>query len=127
MLLSNGASWFVTSSNRMAGNTRFTDTTGVYQIDMAVDTYLISSNGGAVTAQLPPANAARGDRPHRSRSRKRTDRATHVTVTVQGSAPGPDNYELQPLTAQYARRSPSSSNGSANGTIVSANTLDPKA
>lgn len=98
VLLSNGASWFVTSSNRMAGNTRFADTSGVYPIDMAVDTYLISSNAGAVTAQLPPANAAQAI--GRTVTIKKTDGSSNaVTVTVQGST-GPDNY-AQPLASQY--------------------------
>lgn len=53
-LISNGASWYIKSSNRMSGNTRFADVSGTYDIDMAVDVYLISSFGGAVTARLPP-------------------------------------------------------------------------
>jgi VCBS repeat-containing protein len=97
-ILSNGAEWFITSSNRMAGNTRYADTTGTYQIDMAVDTYLLSSNSGAVTAQLPPANAA--DAIGRTITIKKTDGSSNaVTVTVQGST-GPDGY-AQPLSAQY--------------------------
>jgi hypothetical protein len=97
-VLSNGAQWFVTSSNRMAGNTRFADTTGTYQIDMAVDTYLISSYGGAVTAQLPPADAAKSI--GRVVTIKKTDSSANaVTVTVQGST-GPDNA-TQALSSQY--------------------------
>lgn len=98
VMLSNGAQWFVTSSNRMAGNTRFADTTGTYQLDMAVDTYLISSYGGAVTAQLPPADAAKSL--GRTVTIKKTDvSANAVTVTVQGST-GPDN-SAQTLADQY--------------------------
>ena len=98
VLLSNGAGWFVTASNRMAGNTRFADTSGMYLIDMAVDTYLLSSNTGAITAQLPPANAAQAV--GRTITIKKTDGSSNaVTVTVQGST-GPDNY-AQPLSAQY--------------------------
>ncbi|MEM7679493.1 MAG: glycosyl hydrolase family 28-related protein, partial [Pseudomonadota bacterium] len=40
IMLSNGAEWFITASNRLAGNTRFHDGAGTYDIDMAVDTYL---------------------------------------------------------------------------------------
>lgn len=47
-MISNGAEWFVISSNRAPGNTRFFDGSGVYDIDMAVDTYLLSSFGGAL-------------------------------------------------------------------------------
>jgi len=97
-VLSNGAEWFITSSNRMAGNTRFADTTGIYSVDMAVDTYLISSFGGAVTAQLPPANAA--EAVGRTITIKKTDSSVNaVTVTEQGGA-GPDQSS-QPLAAQY--------------------------
>ncbi len=97
-MISNGAEWFVTSSNRMAGNTRYADTTGTYQIDMAVDVYLISSYGGAVTAQLPPADAA--EAVGRMVTVKKTDgSANAVTVTEQGGT-GPDGYG-QPLSAQY--------------------------
>ncbi len=53
-LVSNGAEWFITSSNRLAGNTRFIDGTGTVDIDMAVDVYLLSSFSGAMTARLPP-------------------------------------------------------------------------
>lgn len=97
-ILSNGAEWFITASNRMAGNTRFADTTGTYDIDMAVDIYLISSFGGAVTARLPPADAA--EAVGRTVTIKKTDTSSNVvTVTEQGST-GPDGY-AQPLNDQY--------------------------
>lgn len=97
-VISNGAGWYTKSSNRMAGNTRFADTSGVYQIDMAVDTYLISSFGGAVTAQLPPADAA--EAVGRTITIKKTDSSANaVTVTEQGGS-GPDQY-AQPLSGQY--------------------------
>jgi hypothetical protein len=97
-MLSNGASWFVTAASRMAGNTRFADTSGTYNIDMAVDYYLISSFGGAVTAQLPPANAAAAI--GRTVTIKKTDSsANHVTVTEQGGS-GADQAS-QVLSAQY--------------------------
>ncbi len=87
-LLSNGAEWFIIASNRMAGNTRFAEASGIYNIDMTVDTYLISSFGGAVTAQLPPANAAEAI--GRTITIKKTDNSVNaVTVTEQGGA-GPD-------------------------------------
>jgi hypothetical protein len=97
-VISNGASWFIKSSNRSAGNTRFADTTGTYSIDMAVDTYLISSFGGAVTAQLPPANAAKAV--GRTITIKKTDSSANaVTVTEQGGS-GADQSS-QVLNAQY--------------------------
>ncbi|MCD8566475.1 MAG: glycoside hydrolase family 55 protein [Alphaproteobacteria bacterium] len=97
-VLSNGAEWYIVSSNRMSGNTRYADTTGTYDIDMAVDTYLISSYGGAVTARLPPANAAEAI--GRTITIKKTDSSGNaVTVTEQGGA-GPDQSS-QSLSSQY--------------------------
>jgi hypothetical protein len=97
-LMSNGAEWFVIASSRAAGNTRFYDGSGIYDIDMAVDTYFLSSFGGALTARLPPANAAKAI--GRTVTIKKTDTSSNViTVSVQGG-PGPDQYN-QPLSSQY--------------------------
>jgi len=97
-IISNGAEWFVTSSNRMAGNTKHYETSGTIDIDMSVDTYLISSYIGAVTCRLPPANAARAI--GRTITIKKTDvSANPVYVSEQGGA-GPDQY-TQPLNNQY--------------------------
>ncbi len=97
-ILSNGSEWFVTSSNRMAGNTKFFETSGTIDIDMSVDTYLISSFIGAVTCRLPPANAAKAI--GRTITIKKTDNsANNVAVTEQGGA-GPDNT-TQNLSSQY--------------------------
>ncbi len=97
-VISNGAGWYIKSSNRLAGNTRYADTTGTYDIDMAANVYLISSYGGAVTARLPPANAAKAV--GRTITIKKTDTSANaVTVTEQGGA-GPDQYS-QPLSSQY--------------------------
>lgn len=96
--MSNGAEWFVISSNRAPGNTRFYDGSGLYDIDMAVDIYLLSSFGGAMTARLPPANAAIAI--GRTVTIKKTDvSSNHIAVTEYGST-GPDGYG-QPLNAQY--------------------------
>jgi hypothetical protein len=98
MMLSNGAEWFVISSNRAPGNTRYHDGTGTYDIDMAVDTYLLSSFGGAMTARLPPANAAKSI--GRTITIKKIDVSGNaVTVTEQGGN-GPDQSS-QVLNAQY--------------------------
>ncbi len=98
MMLSNGAEWFVIASNRSPGNTRYYDGTGTYDIDMAVDTYLLSSFGGALTARLPPANAA--EAVGRTVTIKKTDVSSNtITVTEQGGS-GPDGYS-QPLASQY--------------------------
>ena len=97
-VISNGAAWFIKSSNRMSGNTRFADTSGTYDIDMAVDTYLLSSYSGAVTARLPPADATEAI--GRTITIKKTDGSGNaVTVTEQGAV-GPDNY-AQSLSSQY--------------------------
>ncbi len=98
MVLSNGAEWFVIASNRSAGNTRYFDGSGTYDIDMAVDTYLLSSFGGVMTARLPPANAAAAI--GRTVTIKKTDSSSNViTVSEQGGS-GPDNF-AQPLSSQY--------------------------
>lgn len=97
-ILSNGASWFVVASNRLAGNTRFIDSSGVVDIDMAVDTYLLSSFGGALEARLPPADASQAI--GRTITIKKTDSSSNnVTVTEQGGN-GPDQSS-QTLTDQY--------------------------
>jgi len=97
-LISNGAAWYIKSSNRMSGNTRFHDGSGTYDIDMAVDVYLVSSFGGALTTRLPPANAA--EAVGRMITIKKTDTSSNVvTVSEQGGS-GPDGFN-QPLAAQY--------------------------
>lgn len=97
-MISNGAEWFVIASNRSPGNTRYYDGSGIYDIDMAVDVYLLSSFAAVLTARLPPANAPKAI--GRMVTIKKTDTSTHaVTVTVQGGA-GPDQSN-QNLTAQY--------------------------
>jgi hypothetical protein len=96
--LSNGAEWFVISSNRAPGNTRYHDGSGVYDIDMAVDVYLLSSYGGAMTARLPPANAAIAV--GRTVTIKKTDLSSNVITVTEYGGSGPDGYG-QPLNAQY--------------------------
>ncbi len=97
-VLSNGAEWHITASNRIVRNTRYFDGTGTYDIDMAVDVYLLSSFGGAMTARLPPANAAKAV--GRTVTLKKTDGSANViTVSEQGGS-GPDQYN-QPLSSQY--------------------------
>lgn len=98
MMMSNGAEWFVISSNRAPGNTRYYDGTGIYDIDMAVDVYLLSSYGGTLTARLPPANSSKAI--GRMVTIKKTDVSNHaITISVQGGV-GPDQYN-QNLTAQF--------------------------
>ena len=97
-ILSNGAEWFITSSNRMAGNTKFFDTNGQLDIDMSVDTYLISSFGGTVTCRLPPANAAKAI--GRTITIKKTDGSSNTVFVSEQGGNGPDQY-TQPLNAQY--------------------------
>ncbi|MFA7277277.1 MAG: glycosyl hydrolase family 28-related protein [Pseudobdellovibrionaceae bacterium] len=97
-MISNGAEWFVISSNRAPGNTRYYDGSGIYDIDMAVDVYLLSSFGGSLTARLPPANAAKAV--GRMVTLKKTDVSGNaITISVQGGA-GPDQYN-QTLASQF--------------------------
>lgn len=82
-VLSDGAKWMIKSSNRMAGNTRYYDGTGLYEVDMAVDAYMLSSYSGALEARLPPANAPEAI--GRMVSLKKTDPSVNViTITEQG-------------------------------------------
>lgn len=98
-MISNGAEWFVISSNRAPGNTQFFDGTGTYDIDMSVDVYLLSAFSGALTSRLPPANAA--EAAGRMITLKKTDSSVNaVTVTEQGGA-GPDQTG-HTLSSQYS-------------------------
>ncbi len=98
MIMSNGAEWFVISSNRSPGNTRYFDGSGIYDIDMAVDVYLLSSFGGALNARLPPADAP--EAVGRMVTIKKTDvSANSITISEAGGS-GPDGYS-QILSAQY--------------------------
>ncbi|MEM6781973.1 MAG: glycosyl hydrolase family 28-related protein [Pseudomonadota bacterium] len=97
-VISNGAEWFVMSSNRAPGNTRFFDGSGIYSIDMAVDTYLLSSFGGALEARLPPANAPEAI--GRTVTVKKTDVSSNVVTVSELGGSGPDGF-AQPLNAQY--------------------------
>lgn len=98
MMMSNGAEWFVIASNRSAGNTRYYDGTGIYDIDMAVDVYLLSSFGGALEARLPLANAP--EAVGRTVTLKKTDVSANVITISELGGSGPDGYN-QPLTEQY--------------------------
>ncbi|MBU6234529.1 MAG: hypothetical protein KGQ41_01680 [Alphaproteobacteria bacterium] len=98
-VMSNGAQWYILSSNRMAGNTRFHDGAGTYDIDMAVDTYLMSAFAGVKTVRLPPANAANAI--GRMVHIKKTDVSGNaVNVTVQGGG-NIDGSASVALSAQY--------------------------
>jgi len=97
-MLSNGAEWFVISSNRAPGNTRYFDGSGVYDIDMAVDTYLLSSFGGALEARLPPANAP--EAVGRTITIKKTDVSSNIITVSELGGSGPDGFN-QPLPSQY--------------------------
>ena len=97
-ILFNGAEWFVTSSNRLSGNTRYYDTTGTLDIDMGVDTYLISGNSGSVTCRLPPANAVKAI--GRTVTIKKTDSSSNIVYVSEQGGSGPDQY-TQPLNSQY--------------------------
>ncbi|HNQ92212.1 MAG TPA: glycosyl hydrolase family 28-related protein [Alphaproteobacteria bacterium] len=98
MMMSNGAEWFVISTNRSAGNTRYYDGSGTYDIDMAVDVYLLSSYGGVLTARLPPANAPEAI--GRMVTIKKTDVSANPVMVSELGGSGPDQY-TQSLTSQF--------------------------
>ncbi len=97
-MMSNGAEWFVISTNRAPGNTRYYDGSGTYDIDMAVDVYLLSSYGGVLTARLPPADAA--EAVGRRITIKKTDVSSNAVLISENGGSGPDQY-TQSLSAQY--------------------------
>lgn len=97
-IISNGAEWHITSSNRMAGNTQFSETGGMIDIDMSVDTYLMSAYVGAVTCRLPPANAAKVI--GRTITIKKTDATANTVTIIEQGGNGPDNA-TQTLVSQY--------------------------
>lgn len=97
-MISNGAEWFVIASNRSAGNTRYFDGSGLYDLDLAVDTYLLSSFGGALEARLPPANAPEAI--GRTVTIKKTDVSANVITLSELGGSGPDGFN-QPLASQY--------------------------
>lgn len=98
MMMSNGAEWFVISSSRSPGNSRFHDGTGTYDLDLAVDVYLLSAFSGALIARLPPADAP--EAVGRTVTIKKIDSSGNdITVTEQGGA-GPDQSS-QILADQY--------------------------
>lgn len=67
-------------------------------IDMAVDTYLISSYIGPVTCRLPPANAAKSI--GRTITIKKTDVSGNAVLVSEQGGVGPDN-NTQTLASQY--------------------------
>lgn len=97
-MISNGARWFVISSNRAPGSTRFFEGSGTYDIDMAVDTYLISSWYGAMTVRLPPADAP--EAVGRTITIKKTDPSANKITLVERGGNGPDNSTHE-LAAHY--------------------------
>lgn len=97
-LLSDGAKWMIKSSNRMAGNTRYYNGTGTYAIDMAVDIYLLSAFSGALTAQLPPADAPEAI--GRAITIKKVDVSSNtISITEQGGNGADQN--TQTLSGVY--------------------------
>ena len=86
------------ASNRSTGNTRFFDGSGLYDIDLAVDTYLLSSFGGVLEARLPPANAPEAI--GRRVTIKKTDVSSNTITVSELGGSGPDGFN-QPLSSQY--------------------------
>lgn len=97
-MVSNGAEWFITSSNRQSGNDLYYDGAGIFDVDMSADVYLLSSFSGVLEARLPPADAPEAI--GRTLTIKKTDPSSNtVTVTENGGA-GPDQSS-QFLNARY--------------------------
>lgn len=97
-VISDGKNWHIKESNRMTGNARYADVTGLYPIDMVADMYIISSFGGAVTAQLPNASEALG----RVITIKKTDPSANAVTVTEENGPGPDNGSVVLSTQNHA-------------------------
>lgn len=88
-IMSNGAEWFITSTNQARRTTRYYDGTGVYDVVGDCDIYLLSSYSGALSVRLPPADAE--DVIDRPITIKKTDvSANEITITELGGGGGPD-------------------------------------
>ncbi|MAQ71807.1 MAG: hypothetical protein CL565_06400, partial [Alphaproteobacteria bacterium] len=98
VVISNGAEWFIMSANRTIGSNKYYDTTGTIQIDLAHDVYILSSYNGALTVQLPPADAAQSF--GRTVTLKKTDTSSNpINITELGGG-GPDQSS-QTLNSRY--------------------------
>jgi len=89
-VVSDGSIWQVVSSNRSPGSARFYDGYGTYDIDMAVDVYLLSTTVGAMTARLPVASS--GAAIGRQITIKKVDATANAITITENGGPGPDNF-----------------------------------
>jgi hypothetical protein len=98
-VVSNGAQWWITGSNMFPENTYYIEGETLITPDLTRPYYFISAYTGAVTFELPPANAANAV--GQTITIKKVDVSSNVvTVTVSGST-GPDN-SAQPLSSPYS-------------------------
>lgn len=97
-LMSNGAQWLIVGGNMAPNNTKYLDTTGTVAIDAGVPVHLLSASGGAITAQLPPANA--DESTGRIVTIKKVDSSGNAVTVTESGASGPDNSS-QALGSQY--------------------------
>ena len=87
-LVSNGAGWWVTSSNLCPGNAWFHDAAGLYQPDPVRALHIVSASAGPVEVRLPAPgdpNAA-----GRTLTIKKSDASNHPVTVTQTGGVGPE-------------------------------------
>lgn len=95
-VVSNGASWWIVASNVTAENTEFHSGSGTFTPDIRKRLYLLSATA-ALTAELPPANAA--DVAGRVVTIKKNDATANIVTVTEAGATGPDGEAIE-LTAK---------------------------
>lgn len=99
-VLSDGSVWRILFGNLMQKNTSYVSTAGLYKPDITRRLHIVDATAGAVTVELPPANAAASI--GREVTVKKTDAsANNVTITVDGGV-GPDNANKVISTRYHA-------------------------
>ncbi len=87
-LVSNGAGWWVTSSNLCPGNAWFHDAAGLYEPDPARGLHIVSAQAGAVEVRLPAPGDPRAA--GRTLTIKKSDDGPHAVTVTQAGGPGPE-------------------------------------
>ncbi len=97
-VVSNGAGWWVVAAHRLALNTRFIETAGLFEPSLAQEFYGISGAAGPVEVRLPAPAA-----PHATGRKvviKKTDAGGSAVTVTAAAGTGPDGRAWV-LRAQY--------------------------
>ncbi len=98
IVFSDGGSWRTLSSSVMPRNAHYVDGVSTYVPDVTRRLHLVSASGGAVTVELPPANAAQSV--GRLLTIKKTDASGNAVTVSESGGSGPDGAN-KTLTARY--------------------------